>query len=104
MQVGADGFGQHSLNADRSGRLRVRLLRLSPVNAILSTMFNLQTTSAALHGQNSITITDKVKGDLLVAQQVAFTKHPAYGFGKEAGVVEWEFAAVRVDLSVGVGL
>lgn len=104
MQVGADGFGQHSLGADRSGHIVVRLLRMSPVNAVLMGMYNFQTASAGNHGQNIITITDKIKGDVVTCEQVAFTKAPTMNFGKEAGTVEWQFAAVRITRALGVGI
>lgn len=101
MQVGADGSGQHSLHADRSGRLTVRLLKTSPTNALLMSMYNLQTSSPALHGQNTITITDMNRGDVITARQAAFTKAPSLSYGKEAGMNEWEFSAVRIDRGLG---
>lgn len=101
MQVGADGSGQHSLHADRSGRLTVRLLKTSPTNALLMAMYNLQTSSPALHGQNTITITDMARGDVITARQVAFTKAPSLSYGKEAGMNEWDFSAVRIDRGLG---
>lgn len=101
MQVGADGSGQHSLHADRSGRLTVRLLKTSPTNALLMAMYNLQTSSPALHGQNTITITDMTRGDVITARQVAFTKAPSLSYGKEAGMNEWDFSAVRIDRGLG---
>lgn len=101
MQVGADGSGQHSLHADRSGRLTVRLLKTSPTNALLMSMYNLQTSSPALHGQNTVTITDMNRGDVITARQVAFTKAPSLSYGKEAGMNEWEFSAVRIDRGLG---
>lgn len=101
MQVGADGSGQHSLHADRSGRLTVRLLKTSPTNALLMAMYNLQTSSPTLHGQNTITITDMARGDVITARQAAFTKAPSLNYGKEAGMNEWEFVAVRIDRGLG---
>lgn len=101
MQVGADGSGQHSLHADKSGRIVVRLLKTSPTNALLMSMYNFQTASAKAHGQNTITITDINRGDAITARQVAFVKAPSLSYGKEAGMNEWEFVAVRIDRGLG---
>lgn len=102
MQIGADGSGQHSLNADRSGTISVTLLATSPVNAALMAMYNFQTSSAANHGQNTITITDKNRNDVHTCQQVAFAKAPDIQKGREAGTYEWVFHAVRIDDALGV--
>lgn len=102
MTIGADGSGMHSLHADKSGRLTVRLLKTSPTNALLMAMLAFQRSSAATHGQNTITIIDKSRGDVVTAQQVAFMKVPQISYGKEAGLIEWEFAAVAIDMGLGV--
>lgn len=102
MQIGADGAGQHSLLADRSGRVLVRLLKTSPVNAALMAMYNFQRTSAANHGQNTITITDTNRGDITTCEQVAFVRRPPLSYAKEAGIVEWEFHAIRITSTLGV--
>lgn len=101
MQVGADGEGQHSLHADKSGRIVVRLLKTSPTNALLMAMYNFQTGSAAQHGQNTITVVDTNRGDGITARQVAFTKAPSLSYGREAGMNEWEFSAVKIDRGLG---
>lgn len=101
MQVGADGNGQHSLHADKSGKVVVRLLKTSPTNQKLMAMFNTQTSSAANHGQNTISGTDTQRGDSITASQVAFTKAPNLAYGKEAGFVEWEFQAIKIDRVLG---
>jgi hypothetical protein len=101
MQIGADGSGQHSLHADKSGKLTVRLLKTSPTNRLLQAMYNFQTASASSHGQNSVTVTDSVRGDLITARQVAFAKAPDLTYGKDAGLVEWEFNAIFIDRALG---
>lgn len=101
MLIGADGSGQHSLHADKSGRVVVRLLKTSPTNALLNAMLAFQRSSGATHGQNTITIVDSNRGDAITCQQVAFTKVPALNYGKEAGMIEWEFSAVKIDLGLG---
>lgn len=97
MQVGADGTGQHSLHADKSGRITVRLLKTSAINALLMAMYNLQTSAASLHGQNTLVITDTARGDVITCQQVAFAKAPDLNFAKDAGTMAWEFHAVSID-------
>lgn len=101
MQVGADGNGQHSLHGNKSGRVTVRLLKTSPVNQLLSQMYAVQTASAALHGQNTLTITDSIRGDVVTCRQVAFKKAPALTYAKEAGFNEWEFDAIKIDRTLG---
>src|SRR5690349_2622434 len=54
MTIGADGSGMHSLHADKSGTVMVRLLKTSPQNAKLQAMYDLQTADSRLHGQNVI--------------------------------------------------
>lgn len=100
-QMGADGSGQHSLSGDRSGTITVRLLKTSPVNQLLMTLYNFQTSSAANHGQNTLTITDKSRGDVVTAQQVAFQRVPDITYAREAGMNEWVFSAIRIDRALG---
>lgn len=101
MIVGADGEGMHSLRADRSAKATVRLLKTSPTNALLSLMYNFQRSSGAQHGQNTITIVDKLRGDVITLRQAAFSKAPSLSFASVAGTVEWEFNVIKGDLSLG---
>ena len=103
MQIGADGSGQHSLHADKSGRVMVRILKTSPTNYLLSAAYAFQTANPASHGQNTITLVDTIRGDAITAQQVAFAKAPELTFAKEAGLVEWEFNAIIIDRTLGNG-
>lgn len=97
MLIGADGEGQHSLSADRSGKITVRMLKTSPVNALLQAMLEFQRASASLHGQNTIVISDTNRGDIITARQVAFSKSPDISYAKEAGMMEWEFNAIKIN-------
>jgi hypothetical protein len=101
MTVGADGSGMHSLSANKSGRITVRLLKTSPTNAKLMAMVNVQRTSGATHGQNTLTIRDTNLGDVAVGQQVAFKKIPNNSWAKNAGMLEWIFDAVTIDQKLG---
>lgn len=97
MTIGADGTGQHSLSADKSGRITIRLLKTSPTNQILSQLIAFQRSGGASHGQNTLVINDSARGDVITCRQVAFAKQPAISYGKEAGMNEWEFNAVTID-------
>ena len=103
MTIGADGSGMHSLSADESSSVTVRLLKTSPVNAQLMLMYNLQTRSAVTHGKNVITLRDAARGDFIVLTNVAFKKRPAMTYAKEGGLVEWTFDAIRTAQILGVG-
>ena len=103
MTIGADGAGMHSLLADNSGTVTVRLLKTSPVNAQLQTMYNVQTLSAATHGKNVITIRDSARGDAIVCTGVAFKKAPNISYAKEGGTVEWGFDAITITRILGTG-
>jgi Protein of unknown function (DUF3277) len=103
MQIGADGTGQHSLHANRSGRVTIRLLKTSPTNALLSAMYNFQTASSATHGQNTLTVTDSVRGDKCTCTEVAFAKKPSVTYAKEGAPIEWVFNCVRIENLLGSG-
>lgn len=102
MQIGADGSGQHSLHADKSGTVTVRLLKTSPVNALLSALYAFQTASSSAHGQNTIAINDTQRGDVITCTQVAFAKAPDLNYQKMAGINEWIFHAVKIERTLGV--
>ncbi len=104
MTIGADGTGQHSLVADDSGKLTVRLLKTSPTNAALMAAYDAQSVSSALWGINTITVSDPARGDLHVCQQVAFTKKPTVTQAKEAGFYEWEFSSIQINSILGGGI
>lgn len=104
MTIGADGFGMHSLIANKGAKITVRLLKTSPVNAKLAALAALQRTSSALHGQNTLTLVQKTSGDTITCQQVAFAKIPSLTYAKEGGSNDWEFNAVLVDVGLGAGV
>lgn len=103
MDIGADGAGMHSLFADQSGSITVRLLKNSPTNALLSRLYNFQTASSAAHGQNTINIQNTRSGDSITCTQVAFKKKPPLTYAKEGGTVEWMFDAVNLNQLLGNG-
>lgn len=103
MTIGADGKGQHSLIASDAAKVTIRLLKTSPINAALMAMYDLQSASSALWGQNVITIVDSARGDVTTVQAAAFNKKPAITYAKEAGMNEWVFDAIKVNTVLGIG-
>lgn len=103
MQIGADGSGMHSLHADTSGTVVVRLLKSSPVNSILSNMFDYQRTTSALWGQNTIHVANPTRGDDTTAVQCAFKRKPEFANARDAQVIEWAFDAVKLHIGFGDG-
>lgn len=102
MMVGADGNGMHSLHADKSGTITVRLLKTSPQNAKLQAMYDAQTINSSLHGQNVITINNPASGDVTTARECAFKRKPALNYKKDGDIVEWVFDAIKIDTILGV--
>ncbi len=100
MTPGADGAVMHSLHAAKNGKVSIHLLKTSPLNALLSNMYNLQTVSSALHGQNLITVSNTVTGDQITCQQAAFSKHPTSVYAKEGGTNTWMFDVGAIDASL----
>ena len=103
MTIGADGAGMHSLVANNAGTITVRLLKTSPVNAQLQTMYNVQTLSSIAHGKNVITVRDVARGDAIVCTGVAFKRAPSLTYAKEGGTVEWQFDAISIVRTLGTG-
>lgn len=101
MVAGADGTPMHSLHAAKTGTVTIRLLKTSPINAMMSALYNYQTTSGAYYGQNTIVVNDPVRGDNHTCQLCGFRKHPDTVYGKEGGMMEWTFNAGRVDSVLG---
>jgi hypothetical protein len=104
MTKGAGGEGMHSLHASNAGKITVRLLKTSPVNAQLSAMYNFQKSSSGNWGQNVIKVSNTVRGDVVDGNQCAFTKHPDLTYATEGGSIEWEFDVIQLDELIGAGV
>lgn len=104
MQIGAGGDGVHSLYNDRSGKVTIRLLKTSPTNEKLNAMKELQRVSASVYGINTLTIANKVSGDIITCEQVGFARDPANAYGKVAQAIEWEFNAIKITQGLGSGV
>jgi len=101
MTIGADGTPMHSLHANKSGTVTVRLLKTSPVNQKLALLYSLQTAGAASHGQNTISIANVHTQDVITCQLVAFKRAPTITYAKEGGMNEWVFNAGIIDRTLG---
>lgn len=103
MTIGADGAVMHSLRAGNGARLTVRLLKTSPVNALLSNLYNFQKASAALWGQNVLVVSDIYRGDVLTVTQSAFSRHTPVTYSKDGNTMEWTFFGT-IDQKLGAGV
>lgn len=103
MKVGADGSVMHSLRANNAGRVMIRLLKTSPVNAMLQDLYNFQKQSSGNWGQNNIVVSDTVRGDIETCTLMAFTKQPSIVYAKDGNTNEWVFHGV-VNQNLGTGV
>jgi hypothetical protein len=101
MAIGADGEGMHSLHADKSGQVTVRLLKTSPKNAQLMALYDAQSLSASTWGANVITVTHSSSNDTTVARSCAFKKRPDLNYRKDGDIVEWVFDSIKIDGILG---
>lgn len=102
MTIGADGQGQHSLIASDACTVTVRLLKTSPINGALMAMYDLQSASSSLWGQNVISIVDTGRNDFTIVQACAFKKKPTLTYAKEAGMNEWTFDGIKANSILGI--
>lgn len=101
MTIGADGKGMHSLHADKSGVVTIRVLKTSPLNAILMQMYDAQQASSLLWGQNVIVARETQSGDITTAVQCAFKKKPNIKYAKDGDILDWPFDAIEIDTVLG---
>lgn len=101
MVIGADGEGFHNLRAGKSGHVTVRVLKTSPINGLLAAALAFQRSSAANHGQNTITVGNNALNDMITCQGVAFAKVPTIEYAKDGRFNEWKFDALKIDVGLG---
>lgn len=101
MTVGSDGEIMHSLHAGKSGTVTVTLLKTSPVNKKLSLMYNAQSQSSALWGNNVFVIRNSVSGDVTTIRSAAFQKQPDHANAKVGNTVSWVFDGGKIDQLLG---
>ena len=93
MTIGADGSYMHSLSGNKSGKITIRLLKTSPVNQQLQALYNYQTANPLYHGQNTLSIADTARGDVVTCQGVAFNKATPLKYAEKGNFNEWLFDA-----------
>jgi hypothetical protein len=81
----------------------VRLLKTSPINAILSAAYAYQESSSANWGKNVLVVSDVVRGDVVSASKVAFARHTGVTYSKDANMNEWVFFG-SIDMMLGAGV
>lgn len=101
MLIGADGEGMHTLKADKSGTITVRLLATSSRNALLQSMYDAQAASSSAWGNNTLTIRNAGNNETTVCRGVAFQKQPDRTYGEEGQTIEWVFDAIKIDTITG---
>ncbi len=101
-KVGADGQIMQTLRASNLARITVRLLKTSPVNSLLSNMYNLQRSSSSLWGNNTLVVSDVARGDVVSGDTISFTKQPDLSYAKDANTNEWVFMG-NVNELLGTG-
>lgn len=97
MVIGADGKGQHTLIASNGGLITMRFLKVSPTNGLLQLAYDFQAASAALWGQNVITIVDTARNELTTCQSCAFKKKPEVVYDKAGPMMEWTFDSLAIN-------
>jgi hypothetical protein len=102
VDVGADGSIMNTLRASDLGRVSVRLLKTSPVNAQLNGMYNFQKASSGRWGQNVIVVSDTQRGDRTTITAVQFMKQPDLSYAQDPGHNEWIFSGKVTEL-LGTG-
>lgn len=103
MKIGADGTPMHSLKGGAPGRFTFRILKVAPVNGVLSAMYNLQKSSVANWGQNTLVVSDLFRGDIESLTQAAFVGLPTVVYDEEGPMNEWVFDGVQ-DMELGAGV
>ena len=101
MDIGASGDIQHSLHANKSGTLTFRLLKTSPTNQRVSTKIAFQRASSVNYGQDTVTITNIVTGDIVTCQRVAPKHFTPLSYAKDAGMNEWILNVGLIEPTLG---
>lgn len=104
MTIGADGAAMQSLHGGNSGMITVRLLKTSSANQKLMALYNSQKQTSANWGQNVLTVSDIVRGDVVSARRAAFAKLPDLTYAKDGGHNEWTFHCGHIDELLGAGV
>lgn len=103
MTAGAGKSVMHSLHAATPGTMTVRLMKTSSQNFLLGVMFDLQSTSSALWGINTLVVSDVARGDIVTGMQAAFQKMPNNVWATEGNILEWIFECGQMYELLGKG-
>jgi hypothetical protein len=103
LTIGAGGEGMHSLHAGRPAQAMIRLLKTSPINAILQAMYNLQVSSGSLYGRNVIVVSDTARGDVITCIAAAFKRFPSITYAEDGNMNEWSLNVAQVSWLLGTG-
>jgi hypothetical protein len=101
--MGADGTGMLSLHASNAANVTIRLLKVSPINAMLNALYREQMVSSASWGGIQITVGNPVLGDNIVCQLGGFTKQADVPYATDGGIMTWEFEFISVSEMLGNG-
>ena len=101
MQVGADGSVMHSLRADKSGTVTVRLLETSPTNAVLQAMYDAQSLVPSAWGANVFVIVNRGNNETTTCRNVAFQNQPEVTYAEDGAFKEWVFDCGKIDRITG---
>lgn len=100
---GADGDWMYSLHAAQGGTVTLRLLKTSPMNRNLQSLYKYETSSSAYYGRGTITARNPVTGDVFVCLGCGLRKFPDNVNAKEGGTNEWVFLVGRIEPTLGNG-
>ncbi len=100
---GADGTPMASLHAAQGGTLSARYQKTSPINALLSSLYNQTTASSANFGNSTITVRNPMRGDTIVCTQCFIKKMPENVNARDAGFLDWTFSCGIIDEILGDG-
>ena len=93
----------HSLHAARPGRATIRLLKTSPVNAVLSAMYAIQAAGSQFWGKNTLVISDTDRGDIITGLFTAFNQFSPITYSEDGDTNSWSFNVGYVSFNLGAG-
>jgi hypothetical protein len=101
--IGADGSVMNSMHSARAGTCTFRLMKTSPNNQRIMSLFNYQHQSSAYWGRNTITISDTARGDLYTLVGCAWVRVPTNTYAKVGNVLEYEMHVALISPNLGPG-
>lgn len=100
-ETGPDGKMVRSVNADESGRLKVRLSQASPTNKWLNRARLLQRSTTQPWPAISVIYQDASRQDVVTALEGHVVKAPDFGRGSAPSPYEWEIEFESVKILIG---